>query len=92
MKCTACNGKGGVGHYTTEPDHFRRPVHVSGSERFFPCHTCEGTGQVTEAKHSQSMLAEDDRQRAFDNEMGDLQTKFEQQLRREEWTRSRYYN
>jgi DnaJ-class molecular chaperone len=92
MKCHDCNGSGGVGHYSTERDHFGRESKIAGSDRFFPCQTCHGSGTVTAQQYSQSVLAEDERQRVFDDEMADLQTKFEQQLRQDEWAGQRYYN
>lgn len=92
MKCPDCNGKNGWGHYSTEPDYRGRLSAVVGSDRFFACDTCKGTGEVTITVLRQSLLAEEERQRVFDNEMGDLQAKFEQELRREEWERTRYFN
>jgi hypothetical protein len=92
MKCHDCNGSGGVGHYSTERDVFGREYKIAGSDRFFPCHTCHGSGQMTAQQYSQSVLAEDERQRVFDDEMADLQTKFEQQLRQDEWAGTRYFN
>jgi hypothetical protein len=70
----------------------RRTEKVAGSDKFFACDTCKGTGEVSVTVLRQSLLAEEERQRVFDNEMGDLQAKFEQELRRDEWARSRYYN
>lgn len=93
MKCPACDGKCGWGHYSTEHDMYaRRTEKVSGSDKFFACETCKGTGVVSVTVLRQSLLAEEERQRVFDNEMGDLQAKFEQELRREEWQRTRYFN
>ena len=92
MKCHDCNGSGGVGHYSTDRDVFGREFKVAGSDKFFPCHTCHGSGEVTAYKYSQSVLAEEERQRAFDNEAAEMQTRFEQELRREEWANSRHYN
>ena len=92
MKCHDCNGSGGVGHYSTDRDVFGREFKVAGSDKFFPCHTCHGSGEVTAHKYSQSVLAEEERQRAFDNEAAEMQTRFEQELRREEWANSRHYN
>jgi len=92
MKCPTCDGKQGWGHYSTEPDHFGRMTRVAGSDKFYACDTCHGTGEVSVTVLRQSLLAVEERQRVFDNEMGDLQYAFEQELRRDEWERSRYYN
>lgn len=91
MKCPTCNGKCGWGHYSIEHDYRGREMRV-GSESFFACDTCKGTGEVSVTVLRQSLLAEEERQRVFDKEMGDLQAKFEQELRREEWERTRYFN
>ena len=88
MKCPVCNGNGGFGHYDTERDYFGRMTRVAGSERGYACDMCHGTGIANDAKYNQSVLAEDERQRAFDNEMGDYHAQWERELRREEWERS----
>jgi hypothetical protein len=92
MTCPTCDGKQGWGHYSTEPDHFGRLGRVSGSDKFFACDTCKGTGEVTDTALRQSLTAEEERQRVFDDEMAQMQTEWEQELRREERQRSRYYN
>ena len=93
MKCPTCDGKRGWGHYSTEHDVYaRRTDKVAGSDRFFACDTCKGTGEVTITVLRQSLLAEEERQRVFDNEMAEMQTRFEQELRREEWANSRHHN
>jgi hypothetical protein len=92
MTCPTCDGKQGWGHYSTEPDHFGRLGRVSGSDKFFACDTCEGTGEVTATALRQSLTAEEERQRVFDDEMAQMQTEWEQELRREERQRTRYYN
>jgi hypothetical protein len=38
------------------------------------------------------VLAEEERQRVFDYEMADMSSKFEQELRRDEWAGTRYFN
>ena len=93
MKCPTCDGKRGWGHYSTEHDMYaRRTEKVAGSDRFFACDTCKGTGDVSITVLRQSLLAEEERQRVFDNEMAEMQTRFEQELRREEWANSRHHN
>ena len=93
MKCPTCDGKRGWGHYSTEHDMYaRRTEKVAGSDRFFACDTCKGTGDVSITVLRQSLLAEEERQRVFDNEMAEMQTRFEQELRREEWANSRHCN
>ena len=93
MKCPTCDGKRGWGHYSTEHDVYaRRTEKVAGSDRFFACDTCKGTGEVSITVLRQSLLAEEERQRVFDNEMAEMQTRFEQELRREEWANSRHHN
>jgi hypothetical protein len=92
MTCPTCDGKQGWGHYSTEPDHFGRLGRVAGSDKFFACDTCEGAGKVTATALRQSLTAEEKRQRVFDDEMAQMQTEWEQELRREENRKSRYYN
>ena len=93
MKCPTCKGSGGWGHYSTEHDMYaRRTEKVAGSDKFFACDTCKGTGDVSITVLRQSLLAEEERQRVFDNEMAEMQTRFEQELRREEWANSRHHN
>lgn len=93
MKCPTCDGKRGWGHYSTEHDMYaRRTEKVAGSDKFFACDTCKGMGEVTVTVLRQSLLAEEEHQRVFDNEMAEMQTRFEQELRREEWANSRHYN
>ena len=92
MTCLTCDGNKGWGHYSTEPDHFGRLARVSGSDKFFTCDTCKGTGEVTATALRQSLIADEERQRVFDDEMAQMQTEWEQELRREEREKSRYYN
>jgi hypothetical protein len=92
MTCPTCDGNQGWGHYSTEPDHFGRLARVSGSDKFFTCDTCKGTGEVTATALRQSLIADEERQRVFDDEMAQMQTEWEQELRREEREKSRYYN
>jgi DnaJ-class molecular chaperone len=48
MKCPTCDGSGGWGHYSTEHDMYaRRTDKVAGSDKFFACDTCKGSGEVT---------------------------------------------
>jgi hypothetical protein len=47
---------------------------------------------MTAQQYSQSKLAEDERQRVFDDEMADMSSKFEQQLRQDERAGTRYFN
>lgn len=88
MKCPTCYGKRGWGHYSTEPDHFGRLTRVAGSDKFFACDTCKGTGEVTINVLRQSLLAEEERQRVFDNEMELVDARLAREFRNDE----RYYN
>ena len=89
MKCPTCDGKGGWGHYSTEHDMYaRRTEKVAGSDKFFACDTCKGSGEVTITVLRQSLLAEEERQRVFDNEMELVDARLAREFRNDE----RYYN
>lgn len=88
MKCPTCDGKRGWGHYSTEQDHFGRLTRVAGSDRFFACDTCKGSGEVSITVLRQSLLAEEERQRVFDNEMELVDARVDREFRNDE----RYYN
>ena len=89
MKCPTCKGSGGWGHYSTEHDMYaRRTDKVAGSDKFFACDTCKGSGEVTITVLRQSLLAEEERQRVFDNEMELVDARIAREFRNDE----RYYN
>jgi hypothetical protein len=88
MKCPTCDGKRGWGHYSTEHDMYaRRTEKVAGSDKFFACDTCKGSGEVSVTVLRQSLLAEEERQRQFDNEMEQVGAMIDRQFRDE-----RHYN
>ena len=81
MKCPTCDGKGGWGHYSTEHDMYaRRTDKVAGSDRFFACDTCKGTGEVSVTVLRQSVLAQDDWFDRIDREHSRQAEQFERQL------------
>ena len=83
MKCYDCDGKGGWGHTHTETDLYGRSVQREATEAYYPCTTCRGTGQVTEAIYSQSKMAEDERFNKIDRERAYEAEQFHLELDRE---------
>ena len=81
MKCPTCKGSGGWGHYSTEYDTYaRRTDKVAGSDRFFACDTCKGSGEVSVTVLRQSVLAQDDWFDRIDREHSRQAEQFERGL------------
>lgn len=80
ITCYDCKGQGGWGHTTTERDYFGRTSTREAKERFYPCSTCHGTGQVTQDVYSQSELAEQERYNRIEDELAQQAEAFYRQL------------
>jgi RecJ-like exonuclease len=84
MKCPTCDGKCGWGHYSTEHDMYaRRTDKVAGSDKFFACETCKGTGEVSVTVLRQSVLAQDEWFDKLDRDLAYEAEQFHRELDRE---------
>jgi hypothetical protein len=80
MKCYDCNGKGGWGHTAHETDLYGRTVLRKSKDRFYPCSTCHGSGNVTQDVYNQSKKQADERFDALDRELGEEAEQFAREL------------
>jgi len=79
MKCYDCNGHGGWGDITLETDLYGNSAREA-KERFYPCSTCHGSGNVTQDVYNQSKKQADERFDALDRELGEEAEQFAREL------------